>query len=206
MHNKHTLRDIKKEATAQALADAAFRLALERGLDGFVVDEVAHLAGYSRRTFANHFSCKEEAVAAAVIPAHDLSEAETAIMADVPAGAAPLDVLRIWLKAQFTVGLFRRMRDLVSLSRRYPTLEPYILSAFRRLQSVAEEAIGVHCKGRYPDGYSHVLMGAVYGAILPVVEGRLRILLPGDSSAEAPDAVAFEQYLDTTFGYLRHGF
>ena len=38
-------------------------LAKERGLDGFVIDEVAELAGYSRRTFANHYPCKEAAVA-----------------------------------------------------------------------------------------------------------------------------------------------
>ena len=39
-------------------------LAVERGMDGFIVDDVVQQAGYSRRTFANYFSCKEEAVAA----------------------------------------------------------------------------------------------------------------------------------------------
>ncbi len=57
-----SLRDIKKEKTTNDLAEAAFELAIERGLDGFVVDDIVQRAGYSRRTFANYFSCKEEAV------------------------------------------------------------------------------------------------------------------------------------------------
>lgn len=67
MMNKLSLRDIKREATANALADAAFALALEKGMDGFVVEDVVQRAGYSRRTFANHYSCKEEAIATAAL-------------------------------------------------------------------------------------------------------------------------------------------
>lgn len=37
---KQTLRDFKKEATEKALAEAAFELALEHGLDGFVVEDI----------------------------------------------------------------------------------------------------------------------------------------------------------------------
>src|SRR5690554_2463187 len=57
------LRDQKKLATRKALAEAAFELAVERGADGFVVEDIVTKAGYSRRTFANYFSCKEEAIA-----------------------------------------------------------------------------------------------------------------------------------------------
>ena len=59
-----SLREKKRRATAHALAQAAFDLALERGVDGFTIDEVATRAGYSRRTFANHYAGKEEAIAA----------------------------------------------------------------------------------------------------------------------------------------------
>ncbi|MFF2480418.1 TetR/AcrR family transcriptional regulator [Paenibacillus sp. NPDC058071] len=203
--DKHSLRHIKKEATAHALSEAAFQLALERGLDGFVVDEVAQRAGYSRRTFANHFTCKEEAVASAAFPSDDMIGAEEMMM-DLTESATPLDLLHYWLKAQFTAELFRRMRDLMSLSVRYPTLEPYILSTFRRMQTAACEMINFHFQGRYSEEYSHLLIGAVYGAILPVIDGSLQILLPTDSTEETPDAVTFGEYLDTIFGYLRNGF
>ncbi|BBI33824.1 TetR/AcrR family transcriptional regulator [Cohnella abietis] len=202
---KHSLRYIKKEATAHALSEAAFQLALERGLDGFVVDEIAQRAGYSRRTFANHFTCKEEAVAMAAFPSDDMAGAEEMIT-ELPEGATPLDVLHHWLKAQFTADLFRRMRDLMSLSIRYPTLDPYILSTFRRLQTAARETISFHFQGRFSVGYSHLLIGAVYGAILPVIDGSLQILLPGDSPKETPEVVTFGEYLDTIFDYLRNGF
>lgn len=50
MNPKPTLRDKKKEATAYALSQSAFELALELGMDGFIVDDVVQKAGYSRRT------------------------------------------------------------------------------------------------------------------------------------------------------------
>ena len=75
------MRDLKREATAQALAEAAFELTRERGLFGFVTADVVERAGYSRRTFANHFSCKEEAVAAVAFGGVDDA---SAILADLP--------------------------------------------------------------------------------------------------------------------------
>jgi AcrR family transcriptional regulator len=203
--NKQSLRDIKREATAQAIADAAFELALERGLDGFVVEDVVQRAGYSRRTFANHFSCKEEAVASAAVTFNGIDEAE-GLLADMPESTALLDVLHQLMRTQLTTDLLWKMRELVSLSKRHPTLEPYILSVFRRLQTAAQETLSELSQGRYPEGYTHLLVGAVYGAILPVVDGSLNVLLPGESTAETPGAITFDQYLDTTFGYLRNGF
>ena len=92
------LRERKRAATAQALAEAAFGLAKERGLDGFVIDEVAELAGYSRRTFANHYPCKEAAVASV---AYAGIEAAADALEDVSDGRPLLDavevVLRTWL-------------------------------------------------------------------------------------------------------------
>lgn len=201
---KPSLREIKKEATAHALADAAFELALERGLDGFVVEDVVQRAGYSRRTFANHFSCKEEAVAMAAFTFNATIEDE-ALFENLPASTPPLEVLHQWLKMQLTVGLLRRLHKLVSLSKRHPTLEPYILSVFRKLQSAAREALNSVLHGRYPEGYSHLLIGAVFGAILPILDGSLNVLLPDEQGAEKPGVTTFDQYLDMAFGYLRNG-
>src|SRR5689334_20807034 len=100
--NKPSLRDIKREATAQALAKAAFVLARERGMDGFVVEDVVQQAGYSRRTFANHFSCKEEAVAMAAITFHTMEDAEI-VLAGLPDDISPIDALYRLLQTQFTV-------------------------------------------------------------------------------------------------------
>ena len=57
------LRERKKQATRQALSWAALRLAVERGLDNVLVEDIAAAAEVSPRTFNNYFSSKAEAIA-----------------------------------------------------------------------------------------------------------------------------------------------
>lgn len=203
--NKQSLRDIKREATANALADAAFALALEKGLDGFVVEDVVQRAGYSRRTFANHYSCKEEAVATAAVIFKGADEV-TEWIGSLNEDLSPLDILYRLMKLQLTGEHLLKLRQLMSLSKQSPTIEPYILSALRSLQVTAQDVISELSRGRYPEGYTHLLVGAVYGAVLPLLDGSMNVLLPGESAAETPEAVTFDRYLDTMFGYLRNGF
>jgi AcrR family transcriptional regulator len=58
------LRERKKVATRQALGVAAMRLAMERGLDSVLVEDIAEAAGVSTRTFNNYFASKYEAICA----------------------------------------------------------------------------------------------------------------------------------------------
>ncbi|CAM3640917.1 TetR/AcrR family transcriptional regulator [Cohnella lubricantis] len=202
--NRYSLRDLKKAATAHALANAAFELALERGLDGFVVDDVAQRAGYSRRTFANHYSCKEEAVVMGAVTSNGNNDAEH-VLEELPEGSAPMDALRLLISTQFTIELLRKLREVQVLAKQHSTLEPYLLNVFRSLQTAALETLNDLYKDRYPEEYKHLLVGAVYGAILPVIDGSINVLLPGQSAGDTPGAAAFEQYLSTVFGYLRSG-
>lgn len=205
MNPKLTLRDQKKEATAYALAVAAFELVLEQGMDGFIVDDIVRKAGYSRRTFANYFSCKEEAVAQYFMGCVTNQDEKT-IFADFTDDSTPLDVLYGLLKMQFTSEFLHKLRQFVSLAKQYPSLEPYILSVFRRLQIAAQEVLEQFSNGRYADGYTHLLAGAVYGAFVPIMDGRLNVLLPGETPDDRPGAISFDQYLNSMFAYLRNGF
>ncbi|KJK50599.1 TetR family transcriptional regulator [Lentzea aerocolonigenes] len=62
METLTTLRAHKKAVTRRSLAGAALRLAMEHGLDGVTVEDIADEAGVSRRTFSNYFAGKEDAV------------------------------------------------------------------------------------------------------------------------------------------------
>jgi AcrR family transcriptional regulator len=58
------LRERKKAATRQSLGIAAMRLAVQRGLDNVLVEDIAAEAGVSARTFNNYFGSKYEAICA----------------------------------------------------------------------------------------------------------------------------------------------
>ena len=63
-HEPSGLRERKKVATRHALGVAAMRLAIERGLDNVLVEDIAEAAGVSARTFNNYFASKNEAICA----------------------------------------------------------------------------------------------------------------------------------------------
>jgi AcrR family transcriptional regulator len=56
------IRAGKRALTTQRITAAAQRLADERGLDGFTMDDLAELAQVSRRTLFNYFPSKDDAV------------------------------------------------------------------------------------------------------------------------------------------------
>jgi AcrR family transcriptional regulator len=55
-------RERKKEATRQALHEAALHLAVERGYADVTIEAIADAADVSRRTFSNYFTNKEDAL------------------------------------------------------------------------------------------------------------------------------------------------
>jgi AcrR family transcriptional regulator len=56
------LRERKKQATREALSWAALQLAVERGVENVLVEDIAAAVGVSPRTFNNYFSSKYEAI------------------------------------------------------------------------------------------------------------------------------------------------
>lgn len=213
-----SLRETKRRATARALAQAAFDLAVERGVDGFTIDEVAARAGYSRRTFANHYAGKEEAiVAVASSRVRDALDAAPDLAADED---LPLvDWLQAVAREQLSGGLLMTLRELRILAERHPPLRPHLLEVQRRIRENAREAVLSRVDGPGGRIYAHLLVGAAYGALTCVLDGHIPVRLPGtatptpvsrpqadDSAGGEEGAMTLEEFVDLTFTHLREGF
>ncbi|HJP74344.1 MAG TPA: TetR/AcrR family transcriptional regulator [Pseudonocardiaceae bacterium] len=94
------LRERKKQATREALREAALRLALERGVDNVRVDEIADAAGVSPRTYNNYFASREQAIVAAVTAEREARVA--AAVAARPAGVGLADAVVDAVVEQYT--------------------------------------------------------------------------------------------------------
>lgn len=197
------LRDKKKIATRQALAESAFTLAVERGVDGFVVEDIVTNAGYSRRTFANYFSCKEEAIANS-LTMNDYLERDEQFSFSTE-NYTPLDTIELYIRGSFTINKLRRLNRIISLSRNHPTLKLYVTGALMEVQDFAKRGISEEFGSDYPEEYYHILIGAVFGAILPVLDESIAVKLPEDDEKSETDS-EFNQYIDIVFAHLRKGF
>lgn len=193
---------MKREATAQALAEAAFDLARSRGLDGFVIDDIAERAGYSRRTFANHYACKEAAVAAVARPG--IGAAADALD-DVSGDIGLLDAIHAVLQMQLTTQTLARMREVILLAREFPSLGPYVHDVQHRMRLEAEQRLHSVAADRYPPTYVSLLFGALYGMVTSALEGLVDVRLPGDK-APRPGSMEFDTFIDLAFTHLRTGF
>ncbi|MFI8633818.1 TetR family transcriptional regulator [Microbacterium sp. NPDC077663] len=80
------LRERRRRETQRELSDAALELFETRSVSGTTVDDIAHLAGTSPRTFFRYFATKE----AAVLQPTDESEAMLRAVADAVSGGEPL--------------------------------------------------------------------------------------------------------------------
>lgn len=204
-----SLRETKRRATRRALAQAAFELAVERGVDGFTIDEVAARAGYSRRTFANHYAGKEEAIVA-VASSRVRDALETTADEDLPL----VDWLQSVARQQLSSGLLMTLRDLRALAESHPPLRPHLLEVQRRIRENARDAVLARVDGRVSRIYAHLLVGAAYGALTCVLDGHIPVRLPATATPAAArpeadaeeDAMTLEEFVDLTFTHLREGF
>ncbi|MFD7618577.1 TetR family transcriptional regulator, partial [Streptomyces sp. NPDC059802] len=85
------LRERKKRATRDALADAALRMAADRGFENVTVEAVTDAVGVSVRTFFNYFPCLEDAITR---PAQDNAERTRRAVLDAPEELTALNALR----------------------------------------------------------------------------------------------------------------
>ncbi len=104
-------RSALRQQRRAAIVDATRSLAGAHGADGFTVDQVATLAGVSRRTVFNHFAGIDDLLVA--VCEQILGEATTEILEQVDRGTADLPAGEAgWRAALDAVGEAARMVDL----------------------------------------------------------------------------------------------
>jgi AcrR family transcriptional regulator len=209
------LREAKKRATARELAVAAYTLVRERGYDAVTIDDIAAEAGYSRRTFANHYASKPEAVVDGFL-------AHATVLGDLDPTVVPtsfddvIDASEAYVLGIINGPVLDDVRALALIAHEHPVLES---TAHARMQAyraaLAKDALGE----RFGSVRVHLFVGAVIGLLsgalhVVVADGveSLGCLVTGADPAPVPPAVTPElrAQLSTlvaeAFTHLRHGF
>src|ERR1700691_3149696 len=179
------LRERKKLATKQALAFAAMRLALERGLENVRVQDIADALDVSRRTFTNYFSSKEEAIAS--LNADRFTRAAEA-MRERPAGEALADPLSEVFAAEFeaAAGLDQERIAPIRMMMTSPALQGEALKALVQAEGPLAKAIAERT-GADPqsDLRPHVLAAAAMAAVRAATEHWIA----SDGATALPDLI-----------------
>ncbi|WP_037869748.1 TetR/AcrR family transcriptional regulator [Streptomyces sp. SPB074] len=163
------LRERKKQATREALREAALRLAVERGPEQVRVEDIAEAAGVSARTYNNYFASREQAIVSAVT-----ADREARIAAAVtarPAGARLADAVTEAVAEQYTRTGERAERALLLLTTR-----PALREAFLDTTAGIEPPLTAVLAERLGDTGAHtarVLSASVAAAVRIALEGWL---------------------------------
>ncbi|MBP2326552.1 AcrR family transcriptional regulator [Kibdelosporangium banguiense] len=132
------LREQKKQATKEALREAALRLALEHGAENVRVDDIAEAAGVSPRTYNNYFSSREQAIVAAVTAEREARVA--AAVAARPAGVGLADAVVEAMVEQYT-DPGEQHRDALLLISTRPALRDALVETAGAIEHALADAI-----------------------------------------------------------------
>jgi AcrR family transcriptional regulator len=181
----------KKQATRQALHDAAFSLAEEHGLAWLTVEAIAARADVAPRTFFNYFACKEDAI---LNRDPDWPETLRLAVVDRPAGEDPLAALRRVLEEEGS----RRLLDPDRFLRRMSLLrrEPHLQAAMAGISEETEQALVAGVAERTGQGgaddlYPALVVSAAWGAF------KVAVLRWGDLGGRVPLATLLGVAFDT---------
>ena len=168
----------RRQATRQALRDAALRLALERGPEHVRVDDIADAAGVSPRTYNNYFSSREQAIVAAVTAEREARVA--AAVAARPASVRLADAVTEAIAEQYTDPASHDPRALLLI-----TTTPALRDVFLETAAAIEDPLTAVIAERIGDAGQHtaqVLAASVAAAVRVALRQWLR------PAAESPNA------------------
>ncbi|MER5865128.1 TetR/AcrR family transcriptional regulator [Kitasatospora sp. NPDC002040] len=193
------LREIKKQQTRTAIADAALPLFLEHGFDQVTVAEVARHAGVSTNTVFNYFPAKEDLFFDRQAEVEDHLAALVRVR---PPGSCPVEAVRDDLLSTLrqdhpALGLqpgapafWRVIQDSPALSDREREIGEHIEAALATALTEhppnAARPAGVAAAAALPP----LLAGAIAGTHRAALRELRRRIMSGEPPAPARDAVA----------------
>ncbi|SEE62250.1 regulatory protein, tetR family [Arthrobacter alpinus] len=192
-------RELNKTATREAIAAAALNFLREKDLNSFTVDDVAAVAGVSRRTFFNYFSSVEAAVTSytqryldSVITAFEARPTSESILESAQAALS-------------TVG---NTNDLAILAETFsltqdPQLDRLQLQAWDECTIKIVDVARRRLPAETPELYTLSLVGAIVGSCRAAFQVWCQEC--GADTSE-PSLAQLRQNLDTTISLLRNGF
>ncbi|MDT0268578.1 TetR/AcrR family transcriptional regulator [Streptomyces sp. DSM 44915] len=179
------LRERKKQATREALREAALRLAVERGPDQVRVEDIAEAAGVSPRTYNNYFASREQAIVSAVTA--DREARIAAAVAARPAGVRLADAVTEAVVEQYTDTGEHAQEALLLITSRVALRDAYLdTTAGIAPPLTAVIAERLEDVGAHTAHTARVLAASVAAAVRIALEGWLR---PTSGSAEAPGSI-----------------
>lgn len=164
------LRERKKQATREALREAALRLAVERGPDQVRVEDIAEAAGVSPRTYNNYFVSREQAIVSAVTT--DREARIAAAVAARPGGVRLADAVTEAVVEQYTDTGEREQKALLLI-----TTQTALRDAFLGTTAGIEPPLTAVIAERLGNAEAHtarVLAASVAAAVRIALEGWLR--------------------------------
>jgi AcrR family transcriptional regulator len=183
------LRERKREATRRRIAEAAARLATERGVAGVTTEEIADAAEVSRATLFRYFETKETAIAEGFSTPWVDGLLKT--LAGQPADLGPIEALTATFR-QLGQLVDRTVHDLVIEQARIvqesPALQAWIASAYLRDEELVADVVADRLASTDPLDPRPRLAGAIAMAAIRV---GLDQWLAGDGEEDL--AVLFER-------------
>jgi AcrR family transcriptional regulator len=176
------LREQKKQATREALREAALRLAMEHGAENVRVDDIAEAAGVSPRTYNNYFSSREQAIVAAVT-----AEREARVAAAVtarPAGVGLADAVIDAIVEQYT-DPGDSARDALLLITTHPALRDAFVDTATALEHPLADAIAARL-GNADEHTARVLSASVAAAVRIALQRWTRPATPTPGGLVVP--------------------
>jgi AcrR family transcriptional regulator len=162
-----TLQARKQQLVRSAIWDAATDLFWEKGFDETTVDDIAHRAGISRRTFFRYFASKNDVLGEGIATYRDHMRQ---VIASCPLGESIADAFRhVILTVAKDCAPSVRTRKVMEIADRYPAAKEALLSRSAELQPVIEEAWSRRMGGRLRSEMLGAMLAEMTVSVMAVI-------------------------------------